>query len=195
MGAKLAAQATASFLLLPGRFWERPVQVANEIPSDTGRVLTSLLFVDVIDSTGRAAELGDRRWREAIEDYQSAVREQLQRFSGTEIDSVGDGFLVAFDGAARAVRCAASIRDVVRRAGVEVRAAVHTGECERSNGKLVGLAVHVGARIESLAKPGEILVSSIVKDLVAGSGIEFEPRGQHELKGLTGSWSLFAARI
>jgi class 3 adenylate cyclase len=171
------------------------VQVADEIPSETGRVLTTVLFIDVIDSTRRAAELGDRRWREALADYQSAVREQLQRFNGTEIDSVGDGFLVSFDGAARAVRCAASIRDAVRRAGVEVRAAVHTGECERSNGKLVGLAVHVGARIESLAKPGEILVSAIVKDLVAGSGLEFDPRGEHELKGIEGSWSLFAARV
>lgn len=192
---KLAAQATASFLILPDRFWERPVQVADEIPAGTGRVLTTVLYVDVVDSTRQAAELGDQRWRDTLADYQSAVREQLQRFDGTEIDSVGDGFLMTFEGAARAIRCAASIRDAVRRAGVEVRAAVHSGECERSGGKLVGLAVHVGNRIEALASPGEILVSAVVKELVMGSGITFEARGEHELKGIDGLWPLFAARI
>jgi class 3 adenylate cyclase len=192
---KLVAQATSSFLILPGRFWERPVEVAEEMPQDTGLVLTTLLLIDVVDSTRQVEELGDQRWRDVLTEYQTAVREELQRFNGTEIDSVGDGFLAAFDSAARAVRCAASILRAVRRAGVETRAAVHTGECERSDGKLVGLAVHVAARIESLAGPGEILVSSIVRDLVGGSRIAFEPRGEHELKGIAGSWPLFAAKL
>jgi uncharacterized protein (TIGR00369 family) len=192
---KLAAQATGSVLLLPGRFWERPVQVAEEITPEAGRVLTTLLFIDVVESTRRAAEIGDRNWRDVLADYQSAVREQLQRFNGTEVDSIGDGFMVEFDGAGRAVRCAAAIRDAVRRAGIEVRAAVHAGECERSGGKLVGIAVHAGARIEALAGPGEILVSALVKELVAGSAIEFDDRGEHELKGIPGSWHLYRAKL
>ena len=192
---KLAAQATASVLLLPGRFWDRPVQVAEEITSDAGRVLTTLLFIDVVDSTRRAAELGDRRWRDVLAEYQSAVREQLQRFRGSEVDSIGDGFLAEFDGAAKAVRCAAAVREAVRAVGVEVRAAVHAGECERSGGKLVGIAVHAGSRIESLAAPGEILVSALVRELVTASGIHFDDRGEHELKGIPGTWHLFAARL
>ena len=192
---KLAAQATASVLLLPGRFWERPVQVAEELTTEAGRVLTTLLFIDVVDSTRQAAEIGDRKWRDVLADFQAAVREQVQRFNGTEVDSIGDGFLVEFDGAARAIRCAAAVRDAVRRAGVEVRAAVHAGECERSGGKLVGIAVHAGSRIEALAGPGDIMVSGLVKELVAGSGIDFDARGEHELKGLPGSWHLFRARI
>ncbi len=192
---KLVAQATGSVLLLPGRFWERPVQVAEEIAPEAGRVLTTLMFVDVVDSTRRAAELGDRRWRDVLAEYQAAVREQVQRFNGSEVDSVGDGFLVEFDGAARAVRCAAAVREAVRRAGVEVRAAVHAGECERSGGKLVGITVHAGSRIEALAGSGEILVSSLVKELVSGTGIQFDDRGEHDLKGIPGSWRLFAARL
>jgi len=192
---KLAAQATGSILLLPGRFWERPVQVADEITPDTGRVLTTVLFLDLADSTRLATKLGDRQWRDLLAEYQELVRLQIQRLHGTEVDSVGDGFLVAFDGPGRAVRCAAAVRDAARHLGLELRAGVHAGECERSGGKLVGIAVHAGQRIEALGTPGEILVSSVVKELVAGSGIEFDDRGEHELQGVAGTWRLFAARL
>jgi uncharacterized protein (TIGR00369 family) len=193
---KLAAQATGSVLILPGRPWERrPVQVVEEVAPETARILTTVLFVDVIDSTLKAAEMGDRNWRNVLADYQATVREQLQRFGGNEIDSVGDGFLVAFDGTARAVRCAAALRDAVRRVGLEVRCGIHAGECERSGGKLVGIAVHTGSRIAGIAAPSEILASALVRDLVAGSGIEFRTKGEYELKGIPGKWQLFAAQL
>jgi uncharacterized protein (TIGR00369 family) len=192
---KLAATATSSVLILPGRRWDRPVQVADEVTPEASGVLTTVLFIDIVDSTKKAAALGDRRWREALGEYQSAVRQEIQRFHGSEVDAVGDGFLIAFDSAARAVRCAAAARNAVRGVGLEVRAGIHTGECERSDGKLVGMAVHVGSRIETLAAPNEILVSSLVKELVASSGIAFEDRGEHELKGVPGAWRLFAATL
>jgi len=192
---KLAAQATASFLILPGRFWERPVEVANEITPETDRILTTVLFMDAVGSTPKAATMGDRAWRDVLADYQRAVRQEIQRFQGNEIDSVGDGFLVTFDGAAKALRCAAAARDAARAVGLELRAGVHTGEAERSGGKLVGIAVHAGQRIEAMAAPGEILTSGIVKDLVAGSGLEFEDRGERELKGIPGTYRLFATRL
>jgi class 3 adenylate cyclase len=190
---KLAAAAMGSVLILPGRHWERPVHVADEVTPEASRVLTTVLFIDIVDSTQKTAALGDRRWRETLGEYQSAVRQEIQRFRGSEVDSIGDGFLVAFDSAARAVRCAAAVRAAVRPLDLEIRAGVHAGEVERSGGKLVGIAVHTGSRIEALAAPGEILVSSLVKELVAGSGIAFEDRGEHELKGVPGSWKLFAA--
>jgi uncharacterized protein (TIGR00369 family) len=192
---KLAATATSSVLILPGRHWEKPVQVADEVTPDASRVLTTVLFIDIVDSTQKAVALGDRRWREALADYQVAVRQEIQRLHGSEVDSIGDGFLVGFDSAARAVRCAASAREAVRQFGIQIRAGVHAGECERSGGKLVGIAVHTGSRIEALAAPGEILVSSLVKELVAGSGIAFEDRGEHELRGIPGAWRLFAATL
>jgi class 3 adenylate cyclase len=166
-----------------------------EITPEASRVLTTVLFIDIVDSTQKAAALGDRRWGEVLADFQSAVRQEVQRFHGSEVDSIGDGFLIGFDSAARAVRCAASAREAVRRLALEIRAGVHAGECERSNGKLVGIAVHTGSRIESLAAPGEILVSSLVKELVAGSGISFEDRGEHELRGVRGEWRLFNATL
>lgn len=192
---KLAAQATGSVLLLPGRSWEKPVQVADEMTADASRVLTTVLFMDVVDSTQKAAAMGDGAWRTTLADYQAAVRQEIQRFHGDEVDSVGDGFLVAFDGAARALRCAAAARAAARSVGLEVRVGVHAGECERSGGKLVGIAVHIGQRIESKASPGEILVSGIIRDLVAGSGIQFEDRGEHELKGVPGISRLFATHL
>jgi uncharacterized protein (TIGR00369 family) len=192
---KLAAVATSSVLILPGRHWERPVQIADEITPEASGVLTTVLFIDIVHSTQEAAALGDRRWRDVLADYQSAVRQEIQRFHGSEVDSIGDGFLIAFDSPARAVRCAAATRDAVRGVGLEVRAGVHTGECERVGGKLVGITVHTGSRIEALAAPGEILVSSLVKELVAGSGIAFEDRGEHELRGVPGAWKLFAATL
>jgi class 3 adenylate cyclase len=188
----LVAQVTSSVLLLPGRFWERPVQVADEITAESARTLTTVLFTDIVDSTRHAAELGDRRWRELLADFHATVREQLRRFRGREIDTAGDGFLIAFDGAARAVRTATAIREHVQRLGLEVRSGIHAGEGEEIGGKLVGIAVHIGSRISGIAQPGEVLVSSTVKDLVAGSGIEFEDRGIHALKGIADGWHLHA---
>jgi pimeloyl-ACP methyl ester carboxylesterase len=156
------------------------------------RVLATVLFTDIVRSTERVAELGDRRWRDALEEHHALVRGELDRFHGREIDTAGDGFLATFDGPARAIRCACSIRDRVRGLGLEIRAGVHTGECElTADGKVGGIAVHTGARVPGVARPGEVLVSRTVKDLVAGSGIEFEDRGEHDLKG-TGTWRLYS---
>jgi class 3 adenylate cyclase len=157
-------------------------------------VLATVLFTDIVGSTEQAAELGDRRWRELLAAHDTAVRRELERFRGQEVDTAGDGFLVTFDGPARAVRCATSIRRVVGELGLQVRAGVHTGECELDGDKVRGIAVHTGARVAALADPGEVLVSSTVKDLVAGSGLEFEDRGEHELKGVPGEWKLYAVR-
>jgi class 3 adenylate cyclase len=157
------------------------------------RVLATVLFTDIVGSTERAAELGDRRWAELVDAHHDAVRRELERFRGREIDTAGDGFLAAFDGPARAVRCALGVRESVRRLGLEVRAGVHTGECEVVGESLRGIAVHTGARISAAAAPGEVLVSRTVTDLVAGSGLEFEPRGEVELRGVPGRWALSAA--
>jgi class 3 adenylate cyclase len=156
------------------------------------RVLATVLFTDIVDSTRRAAELGDRRWRDLLDAHHSVVRERLTRFRGREIDTAGDGFLATFDGPARGVRAACAIADDVRRLGLEVRAGLHTGEMEVSGAKLTGIAVHIGARIAALAKGGEVLVSSTVKDLVAGSGLGFSDRGLHTLKGVPGESHLYA---
>jgi len=156
------------------------------------RVLATFLFTDIVGSTEKAAELGDRSWRELLCAHDRAVRAELERFRGREVDTAGDGFFATFDGPARAVWCAAAIRDGVQTLGLDVRAGVHTGECELDGEKVRGIAVHTGARVAALAGPGEVLVSSTVKDLVAGSGIEFEDRGAHELKGVPGEWRLFA---
>ena len=190
----LVAQAAGSVLILPGRNWQRPVQVADEITSESGRVLTTILFTDIVGSTQRAAELGDERWGQLLAEHHAIVREQIRRFRGREVDTAGDGFLIAFDGAARAVRCAMAVREHLRRIGLEVRSGVHAGECEESGGKLVGIAVHIGARVLGIAEAGEVLVSSTVRDLVAGSVIEFDDRGNHTLKGIAGRWHLYAAR-
>jgi len=157
------------------------------------RVLATVLFTDIVGSTERAVELGDRRWAELVDAHHDAVRRELERFRGREIDTAGDGFLAAFDGPARAVRCALGVRESVRRLGLEVRAGVHTGECEVVGESLRGIAVHAGARISAAAAPGEVLVSRTVTDLVAGSGLEFEPRGEVELRGVPGRWALSAA--
>jgi len=161
-------------------------------PAASDRVLATVLFTDIVGSTERAVALGDRRWRDLLDRHHALVREQLERFRGREIDTAGDGFLASFDGPARAVRCAAAIVAAVGRLGIEVRAGLHTGECEVLDGKLSGVAVHTGARVASLARAGEVLVSRTVKDLVAGSGIAFEARGAHVLKGLPGEWEVFA---
>jgi pimeloyl-ACP methyl ester carboxylesterase len=148
------------------------------------RVLATVLFTDIVGSTGQATRIGDRRWRELLERHHAVVRQQLGRFDGQEIDTAGDGFFATFDGPARAIRCACAIESGVRNLGLETRAGVHTGECERFADKVAGLAVNTGARVAGHARPGEVLVSQTVKDLVAGSGISFEDRGEHELKGV-----------
>jgi class 3 adenylate cyclase/dienelactone hydrolase len=156
------------------------------------RVLATVLFTDIVGSTERAAELGDRRWRELLESHHATIRRQLERHRGREIDTAGDGFLASFDGPARAIRCARAAVDAVRGAGLDIRAGVHTGECEVVGEKLAGLAVHIGARVASKAGPGEVLVSGTVHDLVAGSGIVLEDRGSTQLKGVPGEWRLYA---
>jgi pimeloyl-ACP methyl ester carboxylesterase len=162
--------------------------------SEPDRMLATVLFTDIVESTTKAIELGDRRWRELLEQHNALVRRELLRYRGREIDNAGDGFLAAFDGPARAIRCASAIVDGVRDLGLGVRAGLHTGECEVADGKIAGIAVHTGARVAGQAEPGEVLVSSTVKDLVAGSGITFSERGVRELKGIPGEWRLFAVR-
>jgi class 3 adenylate cyclase len=159
---------------------------------EPNRVLATVLFTDLVGSTERLRELGDHRWTELLQRHHSAVRRELVRFRGREIDNAGDSFLAIFDGPARAVRCAVAIREAVRGLGLEVRAGVHTGECELLGRQVAGIAVHIGARVAALAAAGEVLVSSTVRDLVSGSGIDFEERGEHQLKGVPGSWRLYA---
>jgi len=161
-------------------------------PAEPDRVLATLLFTDIVGSTERAAELGDARWRDLIQQHHALVRQQLVRFRGREIDTAGDGFFASFDGPARAVRCARAIVATVPELGLDIRAGLHTGECEVIDGKPGGIAVVVGSRISSVAPSGEVFASSTVKDLVAGSGIAFEDRGEHELKGVPGTWNLHA---
>jgi class 3 adenylate cyclase len=163
----------------------------REAPEPT-RLLATVLFTDLVGSTERARELGDRRWRELLEAHHDAIRRELLRFSGREIDTAGDGFLAVFDGPARAIRCACAAVDAVGRLGPKIRAGVHTGECEVVGDKLAGLAVHTGSRVAAQADPGEVLVSSTVRDLIAGSGIELIDRGLFDLKGVEGRRRLFA---
>ena len=156
------------------------------------RVLSTVLFTDIVGSSELAASLGDRAWRELLGNHHQVVRRQLARFRGREMDAAGDGFFASFDGPARAIRCACAIVESMPELGLEVRAGLHTGECELMDNKVAGIAVHTGARVASHAQPGEVLVSSTVKDLVAGSGLAFEDRGDHELKGIPGEWRLYA---
>ncbi len=158
------------------------------------RVLATILFTDIVESTAVAARLGDRRWRDLVERHNALVRRQLERFRGNEIDTAGDGFVASFDGPARGIRCAYAIAESVTALGLSIRAALHTGECEVVDGKLAGIAVHIAARISGLAEPGEVLVSNTVKDLVVGSSVAFAERGEHELRGVPGRWSVFAVK-
>jgi class 3 adenylate cyclase/pimeloyl-ACP methyl ester carboxylesterase len=164
---------------------------ARAVP-DHDRVLATVLFTDIVGSTERAVELGDRRWRELLESHEAIVRRELARHRGREVKTTGDGFLATFDGPARAISCARAIAQSVRPLGIEIRAGLHTGECEVMDGDVGGIAVHTGARVSAEAEPGEVLVSSTVKDLVAGSGIEFQDRGSRDLKGVPGEWRLYA---
>jgi class 3 adenylate cyclase/pimeloyl-ACP methyl ester carboxylesterase len=156
-------------------------------------VLATVLFTDLVGSTAKAAELGDRRWRELLAQHHTRVRDQLARYRGIELDTAGDGFFARFDGPARAIRCACAVREDLAGLGLDVRAGVHTGECELLDGKVAGIAVSIGARVAAEAGPGDVLVSSTVRDLVAGSGLEFEDRGVRELKGIPGEWRLYSA--
>jgi class 3 adenylate cyclase len=169
----------------------RLVDAADVQPAQD-RVLATILVTDIVGSTLRAAELGDARWRELLENHHALVRRQLARFRGDEQDNAGDGFLATFDGPARAIRCAGEIVRALSELGLEVRAGLHTGECEVVDGKVGGLAVHIAARVAAAAGAGDIVVSQTVRDLVAGSGIAFDDRGSHELKGVPGDWKLFA---
>jgi class 3 adenylate cyclase len=207
-GAQLAAELIpgAHYIELPGRDHlpgaGDPEGIAGHVEEFvTGtrrdrarpdRILASVLFTDVVESTRRAAEIGDSAWRELLERHDELVRSQLERFSGREVKHTGDGFLVSFDGPARAIRCACSIADEVRELGLEIRAGIHTGECELIGEDLGGVAVHVAARVGALANAGEVLVSGTVKDLIMGSEIELADRGVHTLKGVPDEWRLFA---
>lgn len=156
------------------------------------RVLATVMFTDIVGSTEKAVAMGDQRWRDLLNAHHAIVRKELARHRGKEIDTAGDGFLTTFDGPARAIRCARAISEAVRSLGIQIRAGLHTGECEIIDGKLGGIAVHIGARIAGLAKASEVLVSSTVKDLVAGSGLVFEDRGHKQLKGVPGEWATYA---
>jgi pimeloyl-ACP methyl ester carboxylesterase len=198
----------AELVELPGTdhsWWLDPGQITGEIEKflkgvwekgewdvvESDRILATILFTDIVGSTARIAELGDRRWRDLLQQHHGLVRRQLVRFAGREIDTAGDGFFASFDGPARAIRCATAIAASVRDLGLEIRAGLHTGECELVDGKVGGIAVHIGARVAAEAAPGEVLVSSTVKDLVAGSGIQFRDRGAVELRGIPGEWRLY----
>jgi class 3 adenylate cyclase len=195
----------AQFVELPGRNFYHVVEpwrdsfqaIAEfltgeqaEVPDD--RVLATVLFTDIVDSTRRAAEMGDRDWHSLLDAHDAIVRAQLSRFRGREVNTSGDGFFATFDGPQRAIRCAMAIRDAVQALGIEVRAGLHTGECEIRGDDIGGIAVHIGARVSALAGPNDVLVSSTLRDLVIGSGLEFEDRGAHQLKGVPGDWRLFA---
>jgi class 3 adenylate cyclase len=160
--------------------------------SEAERVLATVFFTDIVGATAAAAEFGDQRWRELLTAHHDRIRTELARYRGREVDTAGDGFFATFDGPARAIRCACAVSHAVRELGLDIRAGLHTGECELVHGKVGGLAVHIGARVAGKAEPGEVLVSSTVKDLVAGSGIEFQDRGTHELKGVPGEWHLYS---
>jgi class 3 adenylate cyclase len=170
---------------------QRFVTALGEVEAELERSLATVVFTDVVGSTETAAQLGDRRWKELLEEHHRRVRGQLARFRGVEVDTAGDGFLATFDGPARAVRCATAIVQAVAALGVEVRAGVHTGEVETIDGKVGGMGVVIGARVGALAGASQVLVSQTVKDLVAGSGLVFEDAGEHELKGVPDRWRLY----
>lgn len=193
----------AKFVELSGAGGSLSPVVADEVAEfltgerpviEVERILTTVLFTDIVGSTAQAASLGDRRWHSLLDSHDKAVRGELHRFRGREINTTGDGFVASFDGPARAIRCAQAISEAVCKLGVNVRVGLHTGECEVRGDDIGGLAVHVAARVAALASAGEVLVSGVVRDLVAGSGIEFDDRGERELKGVPGSWKLFAVQ-
>jgi class 3 adenylate cyclase len=196
----------AKYVELPGRNWLHSVEpgwrasfqeiaeflTGHQADVADDRVLATVLFTDIVDSTRKAAEIGDRDWHALLDAHDAVVRAQLVRFRGREVNTSGDGFLAMFDGPQRAIRCAMAIREAVQALGIEVRAGLHTGECEIRGDDIGGIAVHIGARVSALAGPNDVLVSSTLRDLVIGSGLGFEDRGAHGLKGVPGEWRLFA---
>jgi class 3 adenylate cyclase len=170
---------------------ERFVKSVTAEEASLDRVLATVLFTDIVGSTEKAAELGDREWARLLQEHHTTVRRVLARYRGTEVDTAGDGFFATFDGPARAIRCAQAIREAIARLGLQIRAGLHTGECETVSGKVSGIAVVIGARVGARANPSEILVSQTVKDLVAGSGLRFADAGEHELKGVPDRWRLY----
>ena len=196
----------ARYIELPGKDhlpWvgDNATEIADDIeefltgaraPVTVDRVLATVLFTDIVGSTEKAAALGDRRWRDLLDNHHATIRRNLARFRGREVKTTGDGFLATFDGPARGVRCACAIAEEIKPLGIEVRAGLHTGECEMTDDDVGGIAVHIGARVAALAGAGEVLVSSTVKDLVAGSGLRFGDRGSQSLKGVPGDWRIFA---
>jgi class 3 adenylate cyclase/alpha-beta hydrolase superfamily lysophospholipase len=191
-GATLVELPGGDIGLNPTQVTEVEAFLTGERPTvEIERILTTVLFTDIVGSTERAATLGDQRWRFLLDSHDRTVREHIRQFRGREVNTTGDGFVVSFDGPARAIRCALAVVEDMGKLGIELRVGLHTGECEVRGDDLGGLAVHIAARVGALAAPGEVLVSGTVKDLVVGSGIEFEDRGEHELKGVPGSWKLF----
>jgi class 3 adenylate cyclase len=167
--------------------------LTGQLPAHrSDRVLATVLLTDVVGSTEFMAQIGDRRWKELLADHDALAEAEVGRFQGRKVKSTGDGVLATFDGPGRAIRCACAIRDAVRSLGIDVRAGLHCGEIELQGDDVAGMAVHIGARVSALAEAGEVFVSSTVKDLVAGSGIDFEDRGEHELKGVPGTWKIYA---
>jgi class 3 adenylate cyclase len=197
----------AKYVEMPGRFHlsatGQDEEILDEIEEfltgqrhvpDTDRVLKTVLFTDIVGSTERAAQLKDRRWKELLDEHDALVRRELERFNGHEVNTTGDGFLAAFDGPARAIRCAQAIASRSHGIGVDVRAGLHSGECEVRGEDLAGMTVHIGSRVAARAAPGEVLVTSTVRDLVIGSGFEFAERGSHVLKGVPGEWQVLAVQ-
>ena len=196
----------ARYIELPGKDhlpWvgDNAMEIADNIeefltgtraPVTVDRVLATVLFTDIVNSTEKAAALGDRRWRDLLDNHHATIRRNLARFRGHEVKTTGDGILATFDGPARGVRCACAIADEIRPLGIEVRSGLHTGECEMTDDDVGGIAVHIGARVAALAGAHEVLVSSTVKDLVAGSGLRFADRGSRSLKGVPGEWHIYA---
>jgi class 3 adenylate cyclase len=194
----------ARYVELPGAdhlWWIQGDDILDEIETfltgattayEPDRVLATVMFTDIVESTKRAAELGDRRWRDLSDAHNRAVRRLLERYRGREVKTLGDGFLATFDGPGRAIRCASELRDAVRSVGLEVRSGLHTGEVELTGDDITGIAVNIGARVGAQASANEVLVSQTVKDLVAGSGLDFDDRGEHDLKGVPGPWRLWS---
>jgi class 3 adenylate cyclase len=197
----------ARFVDLPGEDhlpWINPDQILDEVEEfltgvpralEPDRVLATVLFTDIVGSTERAGELGDRQWRAVLDGHDRIARQHIERFQGRQVKSMGDGVLAIFDGPGRALRCASALRDDVGSLGVEIRAGLHCGEVELRDDDVGGIAVHIGARIAAMAGPGQVLVSSTVKDLVTGSGMSFRDLGEHQLKGVSGSWKIFALGV
>jgi class 3 adenylate cyclase len=179
-------------IVAPIREFLLPLAEMESTAAEPDTVLATVLFTDIVGSTARAAKLGDRRWRELLERHHALIRGELARHRGRELDTAGDGFFAAFDGPARAIRCACAVSKAVEGIGLDLRAGLHTGECELVDGKIGGLAVHIGARVAAEARPGEVLVSQTVRDLVAGSGLSFADRGATALKGVPGEWRVYA---